>query len=121
MYKLRFHLAAGPNYKMWQVKNGKNVVYYDPEKVDILMYGCRLKNRRSIAERIFAGEDKSVCAWVDCKDVVIKMRMPLVGPAIQLSYNPRVKPFWVENNVDVDNRLYQFLHTSGRGIYRPAC
>ncbi len=44
MFKIRFHLGAGSNFMSWQVKNGKDVNYYDPGKFSILAIDCKLKN-----------------------------------------------------------------------------
>jgi len=39
MFKVRFHLAKGINYKKWQITHGKKVEYVDPEKTIKLHFG----------------------------------------------------------------------------------
>lgn len=117
-YKVRFHLGAGEHYRQWQVRAGKETKYYDPDQVCILMKGCKLKNRPHVAKLIYQGANKSVCAWIECDDLWIKEHSPIVGEASQIAYNPRNAPYWVEDGQNVDGKLYAFLHTHQRGIFR---
>ena len=82
------------------------------------MKGCKLKNRPHVAKLIYQGANKSVCAWIECDDLWIKEHSPIVGEASQIAYNPRNAPYWVEDGQNVDGKLYAFLHTHQRGIFR---
>ena len=72
MYKVRFHLGAGENFMKWQVKSPDGTVkFYKPEEVGILMTGCFLRNQKGTAEKIHAGANKTVCAWVEAQLVSV--------------------------------------------------
>ena len=124
MTKVRFHLASGENYMKWQVRTGDTVTYYDPHEVSLHMIGCKLRNQRGTAERILAGENKTVCAWVECKSVTA--HPPDTGDTVgdiktAVSYNPRKFPHWFDklSLEDIDNKEYNSLRTWSRLIYQP--
>jgi len=122
MTKVRFHLARGPNYQRWQVKRGDDVRFYDPEDVILEMNGATLRNQRGTAERILAGENKTVCAWVECESCVVTPRGRSAVPAVQefCHYNPRRRPHWFNaKRSDIDNTYYECLATFGRLIIIP--
>jgi hypothetical protein len=126
-FKVRFHLGKGKNYMKWQVTDHKNNFYkdyYDPEKVDILMYKCKLGNQESIARKIFNGEHKTVCAWVECDmiDIVYKgspeYNESIIDGKNQYRYNPRIWPHWSSDDVkNADNMTFVKMQTKGRKIY----
>lgn len=120
-FKVRFHLAAGENYKKWQVKQGSEVTYYDPEHVCLIMTNCRLRNSKQIAQKIKEGANKTVCAWIECENLVVQEIHNNNNQNPDITYNPRVQPHWVEDGKDVDNQRYSSLYTNGRGVYRNAC
>ena len=120
--KVRFHLAKGPNYQRWQVKQGSDVTYYDPEDYILEMHNAKLRNQRKTAERILEGENKTVCAWVECDHVTAKPRRQYAAPILGevLYYNPRRRPHWFNTKrEDVDNTTYDMLATFGRLIITP--
>tara|TARA_R100001440_G_scaffold16880_5_gene28606 strand:- start:6658 stop:7092 length:435 start_codon:yes stop_codon:yes gene_type:complete len=120
--RVRFHLAKGPNYQRWQVRDGKEVEYYDPEDVHLDMYGAKLRNHRKTADRIRSGENKTVCAWVECERIEVQPRLFDGLPDVNgfCLYNPRKAPHWCNsNNEDIDNKEYQRLMTYGRMIFIP--
>lgn len=97
-YKLRFHLGAGRHFMHWQLTSPSGeVTYYDPKMFNCLLIGTKLKNRRATAEKIHAGANKTVCAWIEAENVFIgdevpdKVRTELM---MQIRYNPRIKPHW---------------------------
>jgi len=124
--KVRFHLAKGENYLHWQVKIGENVVYYDPSEVCLMMTNARLVNHKSTAQKIFEGQNKTVCAWVSCDalGVVATGSLEAVGLTNntdledQIVYNPKRQPNWVnvygdildgtthKKIISIENRLY---------------
>lgn len=124
-YKVRFHLAAGPNYQRWQVRHGDDVKYYDPEDVTLDMYGCQLRNQSKTAEGIYLGKSKTVCAWVQCDHLEVKSRhehtLPDPKGFVAVQYNPRKAPHWFRDNYknNVDNMRYLCLTTIGRLIVIP--
>lgn len=125
-YKVRFNLSRGENYKKWKINypNGK-IEYHNPNDVSITMFNCELKNNRKTAEKIYSGQNKSVCAWVTCKVLYLdKVSSPVEEAAVAASvfkvarYNPKIKPHWfVEgNDKDFDNNKFIRLFTIGKSI-----
>lgn len=119
LYKIRFHLGKGENYKKWQVKHDKNIAYYDPENFSITMINCRLRNHKKTAKKIFAGANKTVCAWLECEEIIISENN-FFESSKEIRYNPKVAPHWLENNENADNKKYQMLQTNKRKIYSVA-
>lgn len=120
MFKVRFHLASGPNFKSWQIKEGKEITFHDPHEVNLCLFNCRLRNRRAIAEKIFYGENKSVCAWIECEQItVLQPNSNLNAEGVKISYNPRISPYWVMNGQDVDGQFYEILQTYGENVFFP--
>tara|TARA_R100001510_G_C7636144_1_gene194273 strand:- start:632 stop:1006 length:375 start_codon:yes stop_codon:yes gene_type:complete len=120
--KVRFHLGRGPNYQRWQVKQGESIEYYDPEDVILEMHNAKLCNQRKTAERICAGENKTVCAWVECDDLVVLPSSPDSAPQVRdfAHYNPKRRPFWHNAaREDLDNTKYSRLATYGKLIIIP--
>ena len=116
MVKVRFHLARGENYQKWQVTQGKKVLYLDPESVCLLLVNCRLRNRRGTADKIFAGEDKTVCAWVECEAIAVT---DAARAGRQLLYNPRRCPHWtsLETKANLDNAVFLLIVSRGRTLF----
>jgi len=71
MYLVRFNLENGPHYMQWQIRNDGFDEYYSPDTVQLLMHQCHLRNKPKIAQEIFDGERKRVCAWIECDHVDI--------------------------------------------------
>lgn len=120
--KVRFHLAHGPNYQRWQVRQGDDVNYYDPEDVMLEMHNATLRNQRKTAERINQGENKTVCAWIECDQVIVKPLKEQLIPEVQqfIHYNPRVRPYWyIKSATSIDDTNYDMLATFGRLIFHP--
>lgn len=126
-FRVRFHLGKGKHFKHWQVldkKNGHYRDYYDPDKVDIIMYKSRLGNHPATARKIYEGAHKTVCAWVECDMVEIKYHSSPMYEAVDTSqltmykYNPKKNPYWfTDEESDVDGREFKVLSTKGRNIY----
>jgi hypothetical protein len=121
MYKVRFHLAQGENFMKWQVKlvDSKEVQYYDPEEVTLLMSKCKLRNQASTAKKINEGANKTVCAWIDCENVrVLDRKIPQTHIDDFVRFNPRIKPYWMGRNEsdNLDNQEIETLWTDGRNI-----
>jgi hypothetical protein len=122
-WKVRFHLGKGPHFRQWQVKSPDGTVtYHDPDTTSLVMWDCRLLNHRKTAERIHAGENKTVCAWVSCDQVVTFPRFRLWEPIEQrrLAYDPRVAPHWRMAGPagrDVDGKQFHAVVSEGRSLY----
>jgi hypothetical protein len=118
--RVRFNLGRGENYLKWKVEypNGR-VQYHDPCMTQLIMKNCILKNRRSTAEKIFNGENKTVCSWVTCETLIVRHDPGEVTTNNdRLRYNPRANPYWTnENGEDVDNEFYKELTTNNRNLF----
>lgn len=128
MYKVRFHLASGPNFMHWQVKSKEteNVLFFNPEKYRLYMHDCKLINQPSTAKKIYQGMNKSVCAWIECSSFGIVherdwndcQKPYYVQRKFQLNYNPRIVPYW--HNCDfenIDKKVYKELATIKNKVY----
>lgn len=124
-FKVRFHLGKGENYMKWQVRSisTNDVEYVDPSNFCIELSGCTLRNHPKTAVRIFSGDNKTVCAWIDCRDVKV-CHNRWVDPEDnlfddQLSYNPRVAPHWRDGSgSNVDNHQYDRIVSRGRELFQ---
>lgn len=121
-YRVRFHLARGDNYMKWQVfdkqYNTKN--YFDPNSKSLIMSDCNLGNHPKTAQRIHDGENKTVCAWVDCEDVRVVDNIPLSSASKLTNYmfNPRKNPHWyTATNKNRDNAKFTTMYTINRKVY----
>lgn len=118
-YRVRFNLGRGDNYMKWKVEDTvtKTHEYFDPEEVTILMCDCTLFNRRSTAERIFNGENKTVCAYI--KANVVTILDSKIDDGYEVRYNPRVAPYWTDDTCeDIDNTHHKILVTNNRRVYK---
>ena len=119
-FKVRFNLGAGKNYMKWKVTDpfGK-ANYYEPDDVYIKMSDCRLMNHRGTAEKIYNGQHKTVCAWVEAVDVEVlpfQKQSCIVGSRV--SYNPKVKPYWVLDGEDADKKELKHIVSVGRKLFK---
>jgi hypothetical protein len=65
-----------------------------------------------MAEKIFNGMNKNVCAWIICDSITIKREnFNKVWVKDRLTYNPRKQPYWVFNNFEVDNDRFDEITT----------
>jgi len=115
---VRFNLAKGKRYMKWKVEDENNTLYIDPSEHRLIMTSCKLKNRRTYAKKIFDGANKSVCAWIHCKEVLI---LPSDENQVEsgnlLRYNPRERPHWTNaNNEDLDGHSFQFIKSNNKQL-----
>ncbi len=120
MLKVRFHLGPGENYKHWQVRNTftNSVEYYDPNKVQILLSKCVLKNELKTAEKVFAEQKRDVCGWVQCENIEVSLNF--VKPSgRRLLYDPKINPHWQYEDIpdNLDRMTFENLITFGKGIF----
>lgn len=117
--RVRFHLARGENYMKWQVRHGKEVRYFEPDDFTLRMVNCILKNKPSDAERIYTGENKRVCAWINCTSVEIYDCQKLgLEESSQIRYNPRVAPYWSDSEGNnIDNQSFTVIESNNRSLF----
>ena len=129
--KVRFNLGRGKHYMKWKIQSSAGVEYHSPEDVNLVLKNCQLKNNRKVAEKIFNGENKDVCAWILCESFTIKEKVFIpnvtedemleasahLTDSKRLRYNPRVHPYWSLMDECVDNNSYEQLYTIGKRIF----
>lgn len=106
----------------WQVRIDKIVMYLEPSEVSITMENAVLMNHRNVAQRIYDGENKTVCAWVRCTAIHINPSEDGVSPnGWEVKFNPRVLPYWAdENGVNLDRSHHAVLTTHGKKVFTSA-
>jgi len=123
MYKVRFNLGRGSNFRKWQVRDKDNKpTHFDPMEVTLVMSKCQLKNNKNTANKIFEGSHKTVCAWIECESVnVIRKNHPMDMETMELKYNPRKNPYWTigDSNEDIDNEKYDLIYSGNTHLYTP--
>lgn len=116
-FQVRFHLGKGKHYQHWQVKCGAGVRYYDPAEVSLTMLDCQLRNQPGMAKRIFDGANKSVCAWIDCNELMIDSPEG-TPPGLPVFYDPRVAPHWRNlTGGNIDGMRLEVLRTKSRSVF----
>lgn len=119
--KVRFHLGAGENYQKWQIKlvNG-DTIYVDPSRASLVLYGCKLVNHKATAQRICDGENKTVCAWIECERVCGNYDDDRLeySEDYPIMYNPKVRPHWSNNEgTSIDNLEFDCIISKGRKLF----
>jgi hypothetical protein len=121
MYRIRFNLGRGQNYKKWKILNTstKEVIYLNPNEVSIHLSNATLCNRKEAAKRINEGHNKYVCSWIEVESFsYFNFSVPVFGLE-ELMYNPRVTPFWRDAlGNDVDGFSFEELVTVGNKVYK---
>lgn len=118
MIKVRFHLGKGPNFMKWQIKEGNNKSYIDPNRYSLFMENCKIVNRVKISEAIFKGANKKVCGWIECKKLSV---FPSGEISIffteNLKFNPQVNPYWVYYALTLKNGTFSQIKTYGNKLH----
>lgn len=120
MYKIRFNLGKGDNFRKWQIKNveTKEVEHLDPEVFSLKLHNVTLCNRKQTAKRINEGANKSVCAWMLCKFYEIGQQYEPINDNLKLSYNPKLNPYWTDSEGnDIDDKVFNLLQTVSNKVY----
>jgi hypothetical protein len=116
--KVRFNLGAGKNFMKWKVEYpDKRTEYFEPDKFQLVMKGCVLKNHKKTATKIFEGSHKVVCAWILCKDIEVLSEPIVLNDGQRITYNPRIQPNWTYDGGIVDDNSFNQLHTINRGVF----
>ena len=98
--RLRFHLARGEHYMHWQLRRGESRPTYWSPSANFKLKDVTLYNRRNVAEKIYNGENKTVCAWLSISGSIKISTVPTDTDGLhQISYNPRVSPFWTYKDI----------------------
>ena len=118
-YKCRFHLGAGEHFLHWRIENlkTKEVNFYNPKEYSFTFLKAFLRNQKSTAKKINEGANKSVCAWIECDNVIVIKNSILPDNLLQVSYNPKIAPNWRANNENVDGRKYETLVTFDNKVF----
>jgi len=95
-----------------KIKSGSKDILVDPSTHMIIMHGCYLHNSSTRAEKINKGEiHKERCAWISCERYEIVELSNICGD--EITYNPRVNPFFSLNGNNVDKKTFDTLITNG--------
>jgi hypothetical protein len=98
------------------VKGPGGIQYHDPAKVSLTLLDCQLRNQPATAKKVYEGANKSVCAWVDCNDLLVDGATEVHG--VPVSYNPRVAPHWRgEAGENIDGKRIGLLRSNGRQLF----
>jgi hypothetical protein len=118
--KVRYNLGRGVNYMKWKISypDGK-AEYYNPTEVQLVIKKPKIKNNKRLANKIFEGGSKVVCAWIVCEDIQIITQnfnqSDLQGKRI--SYNPRIHPNWLMDGVNIDEFEFNLIESFDYGLY----
>lgn len=134
--KVRFNLGRGKHYMKWKIQSQIGLEYHYPDDVQLIMHNCTLKNNRKVAERIHAGENKDVCAWILCESITIKHKdltlnygdipdTPTIKTdnSIKLRYNPRIQPYWecrskeLTGDYNLDNKSFNTIVSQKKELF----
>lgn len=119
--KVRFNLSMGKNYMKWKVEYpDKTVKYHDVSEVQLIMTNCKLKNYKNIADKIYNGANKEVCAWLLCEALFIlkKHEHFLKDDGYdRIRYNPREIPHWVYKDDMADGMSFNKIISIEHGLY----
>ena len=128
MYSVRFHLARGPHYKFWQIRNLKDKneapLYVDPDKNRIVLKDCTLKVNENKAKRVHAAGIKDVCGWIQCSHFFLNDTNLFYSSMFDsfpcLKFNPIVDVNWridTNQNFIMNNKTFPELLTNGNKVY----
>lgn len=122
MYKIRFNLGRGFNYKKWKIIHpDKSVTILDPEEYDLLMLNVKFYNNKKSSLKIYNGANKRVCSWIEAEEIQFqKSKIPKlveVNRDNQIKYNPREVPYWVFKEENFDGKQLDSVITSKNKVY----
>lgn len=118
IFKVRFHLGAGEHFMHWQVKNTETgeVTYHHPDKVRLELTDCFLRNQPAAANKIFNGASKTVCAWVEAREVLVTPVALFQCFEHEAQYNPKVAPYWRYKGEKADGRVFGKMASQNRKL-----
>ena len=110
----------------WQVKtlvsDGSDLIqYFEPEKYQLAMFDAKLRVQTGTAKKIHEGACKTVCAWVECKELQILGSADFIKPNVSdfyVRFNPRRNPEWVDMHDNImSNEEYSLLVSQDRSLF----
>lgn len=122
--KVRYHLQNGPHYMHWQFKTANGECFYHkPSDFIIKLYKCILHNNRNLADKIYLGKNKDVCAWIKYQGMELLFeRKDIPSWCTHIRYNPKVLPYWHNINGDIlDGRAFDELYLTDKGVFFDSC
>lgn len=122
--KVRYHLQKGPHYMHWQFKTAEGETFYhNPTDFIIKLYKCILHNNRNLADKIYLGKNKDVCAWIKFQGFTIDFDNKHVPSwCTHLRYNPKVLPYWHDHcGQNLDAKAFDELYLCSKGVFFDAC
>lgn len=121
MYKIRYHLQNGPHKYHWQIKKEKEKFYINPKNTTIIIHNCFLYNNKRIADKIYLGANKNVCAWISFDKLNILQEKIDLDSFIHIEYNPKKLPYWHMKNSDknIDFMGFEILYLCEKGVFAP--
>lgn len=123
-YAIRRDLRKGKTNGHFQVRHcdspkklGDVIDYIDGTKFNIIMHNCLLYNNVNVSEKIFTGRypKKRPCAWIVCEYFEIVEAEKISSNKV--TFNPRVRPNYILNGENVDNKEYKTLIQYNNNIY----
>lgn len=130
MLKVRYHLQKGEHYMHWQFKDTDSgeVWYAPPEKNFIRLTNCVLHNNPKLAEKIYMGKNKDVCAWIKCQNYeVLPSDFIIPSWCNHIRYNPKVLPYWhvvhgsPPVSMNLDGLAFDELILCNKGVFYNSC
>lgn len=121
MKRLRFNLGRGPWYKMWQIKydDSDRVDYYNPDIFTFIIKNGTLNNKRKVAEKIYNGANKTVCAFISFNEGDFSdLNSINLAECTRIYYNPRICPHWTDskNKINLDGYTGDIV-INGKELY----
>jgi hypothetical protein len=114
MFKIRFHLAQGPNFMQWQIKGPEGIVYLDPALASLTLFGAKLCNQKATAQKIHNGANKSVCAWIKCD----RIEIGAAPGGERVMFNPKKCVHWTnDKGENLDKKTFGAIQLRGRALY----
>ena len=123
-FAFRIDLKRGKTFGFWQLREcptnsklGKELALINPNTHTIIMHNCMLYNSKGTTAKIFEGKmHKAVCAWIVCDSYEIVPIQDANGKK-EITFNPRVKPYFELNNTNVDKQKFNQITTCGKRMY----
>ena len=124
--RLRFHLGKGENYMKWQLRHQDGTVeYIHPDDMFLTLSNVKLRNQRKVADKIYKGENKTVCAWIEFDEHVDRdlffFERKFFTP---VSFNPRLTPYWTQPTQmgkigaeNMDGQEFEYAVIQGTSIH----
>mgnify|MGYP000914467708 FL=1 len=122
MYKIRFNLGRGVNYKKWKIINpDKSVTILDPNEYDLLLLNVKFYNNKKSSLEIYNGANKRVCSWIEAEEILTQVssipKLVELNDSNQIRYNPREAPYWVFKEENFDGKKLESVITSKNRVY----